>query len=175
MVSASSVEFVMLFSHNHLNWIIFDSTWMHNIPSYLYSPQCAGGTPGEVRLGPAEICIRIQTLNENGAEGYLTANIDIGDEVQPIVGGATYRSQNSVVVNQQCYKHVVEIKVSGSSNDAWSGNFLYSVRNSIDFSIEIAFHDTFTYQNVLIFQLDKGATWKNMVCVDCDGETVSTQ
>ena len=109
---------------------------MHNIPSYLYSPQCVGGTPGEVRLGPAEICIRIQTLNERGAEGYLTANIDTGDEVQNIVSGATIRSQNSVVVNQQCYKHVVEIKVSGSNNDAWIGNFLYSVRNSIGYSID---------------------------------------
>jgi hypothetical protein len=38
-----------------------------------------------------------------------------------------------VVVNQLCYKHVVEIKVSGSNTDAWSGYFLYSVRNSIDY------------------------------------------
>jgi hypothetical protein len=109
---------------------------MHNIPSYLYSSQCAGGTPGEVRLGPVEICIRIQTLNEPGADGYLTANIDTGDEVTNIVSGKTKWSQNSVVENQKCYKHVVEIKVSGSSNDAWSGNFLYSVRNSIDYYID---------------------------------------
>jgi hypothetical protein len=109
---------------------------MHNAPSYLYSPQCVGGTPGEVRLGPAEICIRIQTLNENGAEGYFSANIDTGDGVQNIVSGATIRSQNSVVVKKQCYKHVVEIKVSGSKTDAWSGYFLYSVRNSIDYSID---------------------------------------
>jgi hypothetical protein len=104
---------------------------MHNIPSYLYSPQCIGGTPGKVRLGPVEICIRIQTLDGQGAEGYLTANIDTGDEVQNIVDGKTHRSRNSVVVNQQCYKHVVEIKVSGSNNDAWSGYFLYSVRNAV--------------------------------------------
>jgi hypothetical protein len=136
MVSASSVKFVMLFSHNHLNQIIFDSTWMHNVPSYLYSPQCIGGTPGDVRLGPAEICIRITTPNANGAEGYFSANIDTGDGVQNIVSGATRWSQNSVVVNQQCYKHVVEIKVSGSSTNSWSGYFLYSVRNSIDYSID---------------------------------------
>jgi hypothetical protein len=51
--------------------------------------------------------------------------------VTNIVSGKT-KWRNNVVVKEQCYKHVVEIKVSGSNNDAWSGNFLYSVRNSID-------------------------------------------
>ena len=112
---------------------VFISSWLHNIPSYLYSPQCTGGTPGKVLLGPGDVvCIRIKTLNQRGADGYLTANIDIGDEVQNIVRGNMYWPENSDVTSR-CYKHVVEIKVSGSSNNAWSGYFQYSVSNSIDY------------------------------------------
>ena len=85
-------------------------------------------------------------MDEKGADGYLSAYVDTGEQIVWVSYGQYKRERGSTIQSNKCFDKIVNVKISGTSRDGWAGNIYYSLEDGA------------------------AGSWRQMVCEDCDGE-----